>query len=843
MSNRTTVYVYIHTHWDREWYRTFQQYRTKLIEVIDKILDEFDKGELEYFTLDGQAIVIEDYLEVKPHNKIRLEKYIKEGRLDIGPWLVLPDEFLVSGESLIQNILLGHKISNKYGRTNKVGYIPDTFGHSIDIPLILNKFNIDNSVIWRGVNTEHTEFNWHSMDNSTVKVYHLLTGYSTELFEKEHNYSTEERIKLLKETCDKIKAKTTLDCILFPVGSDHRPPATNIGSLIKELNNAQSEYELVQCNLSTFLEKINSNLLEETLQQELRDCSQTYILPAVYSSRLYLKQENARLTNKINYLIEPFACYYNALKLDNYKLPDSEYLWKLLILNHPHDSICGCSIDEVHQEMEQRFKELHQACDSYINRIKTGLMKILPKGNLAVFNSSNYEYSGPIELTSFNKFDTSLTSQKIEDFNGHHFRYHSDINVILPGTINKNQTKQLLWADKIKPNSLEILKPAKIPNPVKIENGLLSNGLIELQVDNDSITIKDLQYKTELSGINQIIDRLDAGDSYNFGPIKEKIKAGAIITNQKIKETGPIRGILEITYEIDIPAKLKADRTGPVDMSIKHTINCNVIITANSKMVEFDLSWYNRSEDHILQVIFPTESDIYTTLVENHFCTFERRFDPHYNIYENIPAKKYTEVKVNTAPMQRFVQANEIALFTEGLPEYEIYKNNLYLTILRSTGYLSLENAITRNAYAGPEIAVPENQCIRLNHARYAVHPKCMITDLYKIAERFYGCIQCIEGDNQFNTDIKLEKSLIKWNNPNIISTLTRFNEETESITIHLLNTSSYPQNFNLESDFNIESLTEINLLNEPQNKSTENTRLIFTPHELKCFSIKLKQN
>ena len=159
MAEPFKVYVYTHTHWDREWYRSFQEYRFRLIEVVDDILDQLDSGSLDCFTLDGQAIVLEDYLDVKPENKDRLIRHIKEGRLEAGPWYVLPDEFLVSGESLIMNLYLGHRLTEKYGKTTRTGYLPDSFGHSIDIPAILKKFNINNALLWRGINADITEFN------------------------------------------------------------------------------------------------------------------------------------------------------------------------------------------------------------------------------------------------------------------------------------------------------------------------------------------------------------------------------------------------------------------------------------------------------------------------------------------------------------------------------------------------------------------------------------------------------------------------------------------------------------------------------------------------------------
>lgn len=838
MTSPIKVYVYVHTHWDREWYRTFQQYRLRLIETIDLVLDQLDNKELEYFTLDGQSIVLNDYIEVKPQNADRLINYIKQGNIEVGPWYVLPDEFLVSGESIVQNLYLGHKICNSFGGTSKVGYIPDTFGHSIDIPLIMNKFNIDNAVIWRGVNTQGTEFKWYSLDKSNVKTYHLLNGYYTSFFDKEENYDINQKVCLIKEFLDKIKNKTRLDCILMPVGGDHNPPPGNISAQINEINNAQSEYYLIQSTLSKFIETIDPDKLEEHIQQEFRDCTNTFILPAVYSSRLYLKQDNAKLTHLINGIIEPLTCYCNLLKLDNFQLPDSEYLWKLLIENHPHDSICGCSIDEVHKEMEQRYKQLQQACCEVVNRAKWAITKNLPKENIAVYNTSSYPFTGPVELNLHYDLNLELPNQLLEEFEDRHFTTYSNLDIARPATIIKKQTNCLIWASNIPPHSLKTIKPTEIPNPVKDNNGILTNGIIEIQVNSDSITITDLQNNREYTGINQIIDRLDCGDSYNYGPVKNNTPITASIIKHHIKESGPIRGTIELIYQIDIPESLNETRNRPASNIIHHIITCNVSITANSKLVEFNLTWENKSKDHILQVKFPMENDIYTTLVENHFSTFERYFDPSYNIYEHIPAKEQTELKTNTAPMQRFVQANDWALFAEGLPEYEVYKNNLYLTILRSTGYLSRNDITTRGAYAGPELQTPDNQCIRTTTAHYAIHPKTSVSNLYLLAERFMGCTVSIAGESTSKDTLNLEHKLIGWENPNIISTHYSFDSNTQSIILHILNISSYPQHVTFNSTLNINSITEINFLKEPIGEPLTKPEVILTPHELKALQI-----
>jgi alpha-mannosidase len=842
MTKPLQVYVYVHTHWDREWYRTFQQYRLRLIEVVDDILEQLDNDSLDYFTLDGQAIVIDDYLEVRPENKDKLINYIRQGTIEVGPWYVLPDEFLVSGESLIHNLYLGHKISRQYGETTKVGYLPDTFGHSVDIPSILKGFNINNAMLWRGLNMPHTEFIWYSQNKSAAKTYHLIEGYYTYMFEAEERFNIEQKDKLIREFIEKAKAKTTLDYILMPIGGDHRPAPANIKQQIKEINAYQNDYKLIPTTLSQFIEKFVQENIKDSFQQELRDCTTTYILPAVYSSRLYLKQHNAGLTNKINSIIEPLSCFCNARELDKFNYPDSEYLWKMLIENHPHDSICGCSVDEVHTEMEQRYSSLHQACDELINRAKLTLIQTVPEGKTGIYNCSNFTYTGPVFLNSYQEPQKSITTQSIRAFEDYHPRIYSDIEISLPATKIVPQKEMLIWAENIPPHSLKIADNARPKYPVIQKNNSLNNGLIDIQVNKNSLTINDIETGRTYANLNQIIDRVDAGDSYNFGPVKGDQPINATIVKQQVKEAGPLRGILELTYEIDIHEGLNETRKTPTEKKIKHLITCQVILTANSKLVEFDLQWANKSENHLLQVKFPTGTDIFTTLVENHFCAIERHFDPDYNLYDHIPAPKLKELKTNTAPMQRFVQANNIALFAEGLPEYEVYKEDLYLTILRATGYISIEHPATRGAYAGPELYTPGNQCLRINRARYAFHPATDNQNLYRIAESFMGCTIAVPGESKSDLPEDLLKSPVFWNNSNIIATSYTYDSSTCGIRIRMLNISGELQSVTLSSELNIKDITEINFLNQLVCEPFTKIQLNFEPYALKSYLIKFNR-
>src|ERR1700687_2098257 len=178
----THFVVVPHTHWDREWYQPFQDFRSRLVRLMDRLLDLLERDTaFAHFHLDGQTIVLEDYLEIRPQNRARLRRLISAGRNAIGPWYVLPDEFLVSGESIVRNLQIGHRIAGEFGGSAKVGYLPDQFGHIAQMPQILAGFNIDCAAVCCGVGADVTQtlFIWEGLDGTRVfTAFMPRSGYS-----------------------------------------------------------------------------------------------------------------------------------------------------------------------------------------------------------------------------------------------------------------------------------------------------------------------------------------------------------------------------------------------------------------------------------------------------------------------------------------------------------------------------------------------------------------------------------------------------------------------------------------------------------------------------------------
>ncbi len=401
MSEQLNIIIVPHTHWDREWYQTFQQFRVRLVRTIDKLLDILDRDSaFSHFMLDGQTIVLDDYLEVEPEQEERLKHYTRTGRISVGPWYSQPDEFLVSGESLVRNLQFGLQRAAEFGDPMRIGYLPDCFGHIAQMPQILRGFGIDSAVFWRGVGAEahKSEFYWAAPDGTTVLVIYLADpiGYSNA---RMLPLTPEEFVTRVELLTAHLLPKATTNTLLFMNGSDHLEPQDGLPAVIEAANellaHVNPEHEKILAHYGHFEQNSNTRHYDsmsiqigtlaqyiaavrqhiehragdaqplQTLSGEMRSSQYAHLLPAVLSTRMWIKQQNTSIEHLLERWVEPLTAW--AWKLGApYPQGLVKLAWKYLLQNHPHDSICGCSIDQVHQENSVRFAQSQQICDSML---------------------------------------------------------------------------------------------------------------------------------------------------------------------------------------------------------------------------------------------------------------------------------------------------------------------------------------------------------------------------------------------------------------------------------------------------------------------------------------------
>ena len=373
-----TLHLVSHTHWDREWYLTFQQFRLKLVQMMDSLLALLEADpEFRHFMLDGQTILLEDYLEIRPERAVQIRALVQEGRLLIGPWYILPDEFLVSPEAIIRNLLEGERIAQSFGGKMQVGYIPDPFGHIGQMPQILLGFGIDTACLQRGLSDEPLEFWWQAPDGSRVFMAYLREAYGNAMglpAAQPGVFAAE-----VGRRRDKLLAHSPFaQHLLLMQGNDHwlADPDTPLAISYTNSNPALLGGDrLLHSTLPEYIfaaRAASQDLL--TVPGELRSSRRHNLLPGVLSTRMWIKQRNHACQTLLEKWAEPFSTFAEliAASTPNGDRPQasSERLsnptqvirqtWRYLLACHPHDSICGCSIDQVHEEMKPRFDQVEQ---------------------------------------------------------------------------------------------------------------------------------------------------------------------------------------------------------------------------------------------------------------------------------------------------------------------------------------------------------------------------------------------------------------------------------------------------------------------------------------------------
>jgi len=263
MDKKLKLFIVSHTHWDREWYRTFQAFRKRLVSILDELIEYMEKEpEYRYFHLDGQTVVLEDYLKIRPENESRLRNLIKHGRIIIGPWYVMPDEFLVSGESLVRNMQKGFVISHSYGvEPMKCGYVVDIFGHNSQIQQILQGFGIDSAILFRGMGDYPKDaFRWIAENGSSVLAVRLDEDrcYSNFYFAIRwpfagREYEREELVSRMRELLEYNQTRRVSDNMLMMDGVDHIGIEKRLPEIISILNEDITEIELVHSTLEDFI--------------------------------------------------------------------------------------------------------------------------------------------------------------------------------------------------------------------------------------------------------------------------------------------------------------------------------------------------------------------------------------------------------------------------------------------------------------------------------------------------------------------------------------------------------------------------------------------------------------
>ncbi len=657
------VIAYVHSHWDREWYQSYETFRLRLLKVFDHVLELLELDSIPSFYFDGQVAALLDYLELRPEKEELVRRFIAEKKLFIGPFYCLVDEFLTDGICFRKNLEIGMKIAQDFGCTDFIGYMADTFGHSKNVPLILKEFGIDKAVVWRGCPDLPSEFVFNG-----VNTVNLIRGYFMDIFATDK--SIEEKAEFIKDNLDKIAQKSG-NTLLLPIGADHLDVPCDVFYQIEDVNNLLEDYEIKLGSIFDYFEKVK---FRTSYNEELRDNSKTFILPGSYSSRLDLKRLNCiasyklDLANKLQY---NFGSDYDSV---------IEYAYKLLLQNQAHDSICGCSVDAVHEENKIRYKKVIQIADTIYEELRPEMQENL---SITFKNLEKYKLL-ELEKTSIDEGAQVIAQRKGFD------------NKLLYDTFKIPVTEDYTTV-------YTLLKEFNTPkknneSDLGIDLTSIFNSNIRLEIKDGQINLydKSKSYKNFI----EFIRCKDAGDSYNFAPVKGDQVEVAQIKSAKIVSNGSLRAHLKITTSF---------------------FTVDVMLNKKSKLLNFKIKWLNLLTNRRWQVRFNLNKKVKEVFSEDMNLLIGRKFNPDYVMADNLPTVKGVEAMTNTAPMQRFCWANGFGVITKGLTEYEVNGNSLCVTLLRSTGMISNPKNPARTTPAGPPIETPGLQQLGENIAEFSV--------------------------------------------------------------------------------------------------------------------------
>ncbi len=742
-----TLHVISHTHWDREWYLTFEQFRARLVDLMDNLLELLDRDpDFRHFHLDGQTIVLDDYLAIRPENKQRLKAHIESGRLAVGPWYLLNDEFLTSGESHIRNLLYGHEMAQEFGRVTKIGYLPDQFGNVGQMPQVLRGFGIDNAIFGRGYSLaapgRKMELLWRAPDGSEVLTHHLAFWYNNA---QHFPADPDDAIAYTKAIIDRMAPVVTTRHLLLMNGVDHLEAQPNLSGILAGLSGELGEdTEIAQGSLETFIDALRQAAPElETWEGEFREDRGCQILAGTLSARMYLKQANERCQTELEQWGERWGslAWWLGGRDDSALLT---YAWKLLLQNHPHDSICGCSVDRVHQDMETRFLQSHEVARLVADRALASVAarvdtSTLPEGGAALvaFNPlcgareevALADIDFPIENGAPGR--VKIVAPDGEEIPSQHIETRDIWERILdphelprPCQLRRFRLAFEAEAPGCGWNTHHVVAadgPPLSVEGVSADSNSLSNGLIDVIVlPGGALAVVDLENDLEFAPCNLFQSGGDVGDEYRYIPpaLDRTVSNAGEPATVSLEACGPLVGRLRIDTDLQVPEGATADRRARADRTVKCPITTRVTVTRNSRRVDIETEVTNHERDHRLRALFASGRDTDVAHAESAFDVVTRPIQP---------PPDWTGAST-FSPQQAFVAVEDdeagLAVINQGLPEYEVLPDadrTIAITLLRCVGRLS--GGAEGGARDAEYNETPGAQCQGTYRFRYAVLP------------------------------------------------------------------------------------------------------------------------
>ncbi len=785
------LHVLSHTHWDREWYQSFQGFRYRLVYQMDALLNLFDSNpEFRVFHLDGQTICLEDYLEIRPEQTERLTSHLQSGRIPIGPWYVMPDELLLSGESLVRNLMRGVSICHRFGvEPMPIGYVSDIFGHCSQFPQIVRSFGWDSVFLHRGITNadDASELRWIGADGSEVLIIaaYPWSGYNDFLAYRDADEQTRREWLANRKRI----AATHVLCALD--GNDHMPADHRLPERLRELAALDPEIDVIHSNWADYLSELKEALSRTKPELpvytgELRWPCQAGLWGELFygcaSARVPLKQRNDSLEWRLTRIAEPLAVM-TAQRDGTDMRPWLQQAWKWLLTNHPHDSIVGCSLDQVHREMQYRFDQCEQLVDIVSAE---GMMTLAESIGLTEAQDCRY-------VTVWNPANTPVETARLQwewdqaDYlsrteSGQRLQLYTLDGDPIPTQVIQSHFDALVWPqmhrvteptracmrrdEAWRPHvrltavcesglaALEWrtfrlgwtdqseLTPTKTPVTVDAHKLTLDNGLLRVQVaQNGSLDILDRTTGVSFDNLNILLDDGDCGDGWDHRypqqdtVIRSSDTGAWTVQHVEVTHEGPLYAGVAVAGTLLLPLELESSRTARREERIGVPVSVQVALHAGSRRVEIGITVDNRARDHRLRVLLPTGRDTTHWHADTAFDVVKRPI--------TLPdTTGWVEAARPESPMKNMAFLRDeqagLAVFSHGLQEISALDTPdrpLALTLFRAFRQ-QIGDGWTKDSQLPGEATY-----------RYALLPFCPQADLLSLweeVERYKLCPLCV---------------------------------------------------------------------------------------------------
>ncbi|WP_099224397.1 glycoside hydrolase family 38 C-terminal domain-containing protein [Listeria costaricensis] len=760
------VFVVAHSHWDHEWYFTMEDADILLVRNMDYLIETLESDpDFTSYHFDAQYAIVEKYLRIRPENRDRLEKLIREKRLFVGPWYTQADAMLGKTEALIRNLLYGVKLSKQAGHSMEIGYLPDIFGQHAYLPSIFQEFGIGDSIFQRGVYNEQVEkelnFIWEAPDKRQIRANNLFFGYGPGKFLRAEPEYLETRLRPILEKLAELNRST--DCLLLPSGGDQVLVRRHFPKTIERLNEMSTDFTFELSDYETFMKEAWADQpFQKVIQGELLACQKSRIHHTCRSERYDMKQLNARVEQKVISILEPLVEMAKQAGLDD---PQNELdiIWKKIFDSQAHNGIGASNSDDANHDIVVRLTSAERMADDLINLYQKQLTASLDLENpLTVFNFDAHSFTGHVEATIF----TAEECFQIHDANDVPCPFTVLKTERLPGgravEVTSKGEKEVTIPDYYRTEILLHVEnvPATSWKAYQIASG---NQNSELLTETDEQIIQNEHFRIQLmagiwqvdhlktgiqtTGLLYFDDTADAGDSFDYSPL-EGDQPHYLEQAEWIKtERSSMSERLYVKHSAELPTDLSNRRTNKDRQPF--AIYTVLELRRGEPFIRVHHEIDNHIKDHRLRALIPSGfRNVSTCYGDQGFSLLERSTtNPHLATWKQAG---FVEAPQPIYPFERIIHLSEadrgFSILANGLKEYQVLPESgeIALTLFRSNGLLGRDDLAWRPGRASginnKVVETPAGQMLQTMTFDYAIVPEeNNPATLFGLADHFEG--------------------------------------------------------------------------------------------------------